>query len=189
MKIIIKLKLHSSIKLPNYCVYINDEILYDSIDNGIREEIIIDTEYIDILRENKLIIEHYGKTDNDTIFKNGEIIADSSVELISIAIGKIEFDYLILQRYPFIPEYSDGYYDYAKNNNITISKILYNILNFGFNGKYVFSFKQDIRQDYFNALLQSEREMHEIHNTTFEYEEIDDNIDYMFELKKELGML
>lgn len=78
---------------------------------------------------NRLSIFLLNKTDNDTVDNK-----DKAVIIERIGIEKFYFKSIMLQSL-YKPNYSQGYYDYAKKNNIKVDSIIHsNYL--GFNGEW-----------------------------------------------------
>lgn len=184
MDIIIILKLHESNVLPKFNIKLNGKSYYDSVQNVRCDHICFNVKNDVINDNNELIIEHYGKLDEHTLYIDNEIVADCSVELVSVQIDDILFDDIILYTKPYYPIYSDGYYQYAKEKNIEVTDVLYNVLNFGFNGMYKFQFERNFYKTYFNELLSVERKLHEKGINASIGDEYEEEIDYINELNK-----
>ena len=82
---------------------------------------------------NRLSIFLLNKSDRDTI--NGR---DKAVVVNSIRLEELEYP-LFMHLSKYQPEYSEGYYQYAEKNNITVEPVIHsNYL--GFNGEWFFEF-------------------------------------------------
>jgi hypothetical protein len=113
----------------------------------------------DIQDHNQLCIEHFGKTNRDTICNEaGQIISDRAAELISITIGKYEIPKNILFKQPFAVKWPENLIRDAAKENRVLPDCLYDNLYFGFNGTYTFNFAKDMRKDYYYYFWQMERD-------------------------------
>jgi len=164
MKIQIFLKLFkANNKAPLYNIFLNNN-KYEPVDNNVHSVVELDIDNEKLLENNILVIEHYGKTDLDTRLDGNTIVEDLAIELEKIIINDIEFDQLMLYLNPFYPVYSQGFYKYAEENNLTIDDRL-KTLYFGFNGKYYFQFKKEYRSDYYEKLLKLEENISKENNS------------------------
>lgn len=153
MKIKIKL---SSYNQPTVRIAVNRVVYFDSALHTQLTEIEFDA---DIQDHNQLSIEHFGKTNRDTICnEEGQIISDRAAELIGVTIGKYEIPKNILFKQPFAVKWPENLVKNAEKENRTLPDCLYNNLYFGFNGTYTFDFAKDMRKDYYYYFWQMERD-------------------------------
>ena len=153
MNIKIRLSAHN---LPNIRIAVNDIVYFDSVLHNRLTEIEFDAAILD---SNQLTIEHFGKTNQDTICdESGKIVADRAAELIEITIGQYQIPTNILFKKPFRVQWPTNLIEDAERENRTLPECLYNNLYFGFNGTYTFDFARDLRKDYYYYFWQMERD-------------------------------
>jgi len=153
MNIKITLSAHNQ---PTIRISFNNIVYFDSVLPNQLTEIEFDTGIQD---NNQLAIEHFGKTNQDTICNQaGQIISDRAAELVSITIGKYEIPKNILFKQPFAVRWPENLVEDAERENRTLPGCLYNNLYFGFNGIYTFDFSGDLRKDYYYYFWQMERD-------------------------------
>ena len=153
MNIKITLSAHTQ---PTIRISVNNIVYFDSVLHNQLTEIEFDA---DIQDTNQLAIEHFGKTNQDTICdETGQIISDRAAELVSINIGKYEIPKNILFKQPFAVRWPENLVEDAERENRTLPGCLYNNLYFGFNGIYTFDFSGDLRKDYYYYFWQMERD-------------------------------
>jgi len=141
---------------PTIRISVNNIVYFDSVLHSQLTEIEFDA---DIQDSNQLAIEHFGKTNHDTICNEaGQIISDRAAELVSINIGKYEIPKNILFKQPFAVRWPENLVEDAERENRTLPGCLYNNLYFGFNGIYTFDFSGDLRKDYYYYFWQMERD-------------------------------
>ena len=88
---------------------------------------------LDASESNRLSIFFTNKVDADT--QNGK---DKAVVISSIGIEGFHYE-SFMHKTQYCPDYSDGYYNYAKENNITVEPVIHsNYL--GFNGEWFLEF-------------------------------------------------
>jgi len=153
MNIKIRLSAHDR---PTIRISVNSIVYFESILHNRLTEIEFDA---DLQDNNQLSIEHFGKTNQDTICdETGQIISDRAAELVSITIGKYEIPRNILFKQPFEVKWPENLIEDAERENQTLPSCLYNNLYFGFNGTYTFDFAEDLRKDYYYYFWQMERD-------------------------------
>ena len=153
MNIKIRLSAHDQ---PTIRISVNGFVYFDSVLHNRLTEIEFDAGLQD---SNQLSIEHFGKTNQDTICdETGQIISDRAAELVSINIGKYEIPKNILFKQPFAVRWPENLVEDAERENRTLPGCLYNNLYFGFNGIYTFDFSGDLRKDYYYYFWQMERD-------------------------------
>jgi len=132
---------------PSVRIKINDIKLFDDV---VYTENFTFTKEIENLKDiNFLTIEHYNKSNKDTISDGDKIIEDKAIELKSIIIDRYKVPEVILYSNKFYPQYPKNIADapeYITNN-----------LYFGYNGIYYFSFEKDISVWYYKMLLLKEK--------------------------------
>lgn len=72
---------------PNARIIVDNDILQDFTVDDINTSASIDIDYLD--GDHILEIERYGKTNNNIVLKDGEILQDQSIELVSIHYNNI----------------------------------------------------------------------------------------------------
>lgn len=160
MNIKVKLRALKGRSLPSCRILFNDHILYESTIIGERD-IILDVPASDILDNNILTIEHFNKQNSDTIVDdNGNIIADTAIELSGLVIEELNVPITTLHNYPFYPYWPDNIIEEFVNNNQEIPKKIENNLYFGFNGKWLIDINKDYRINYFQLLWNEESNAH-----------------------------
>ena len=153
MNIKIRLSAHDQ---PTIRISVNSIVYFDSVLHNRLTEIEFDA---DLQDNNQLSIEHFGKTNQDTICdETGQIISDRAAELVGITIGKYEIPRNILYKQPFAVKWPENLIKDAERENRTLPDCLYNNLYFGFNGTYTFNFAGDLRKDYYYYFWQMERD-------------------------------
>lgn len=153
MNVKIRLSAHDC---PTVRISVNNIVYFDSILHNRLTEIEFDT---DLQYSNQLSIEHFGKTNQDTICdETGQIISDRAAELVGITIGKYEIPRNILYKQPFAVKWPENLIEDAEKENRILPNCLYNNLYFGFNGIYTFDFAGDLRKDYYYYFWQMERD-------------------------------
>lgn len=128
---------------------------------------------------NVLEIEHYGKSNNDTVVdSSGKIVSDLSVELSSMFIDDIQILETVLYDTPFYVKWPENLIDDFINRGENPPEYLKNNLYFGFNGIYCFQFSNNISQEYYKQFWIDEVQAH--YNQT-EQQEQDEVFDRMGE--------
>lgn len=141
---------------PTVRISVNNIVYFDSVLLNRLTEIEFNA---DVQDANQLSIEHFGKTNQDTICDDaGQIISDRAAELVGITIAKYEIPRNILFKQPFAVQWPENLIQDAKRENRILPNCLYNNLYFGFNGTYTFDFARDLRKDYYYYFWQMERD-------------------------------
>lgn len=152
MNIKLKFNYHASDHWPSFRVWFNNLLLADYATDSTPTNITFDVDALDPLDSNELVIEHYGKTDQDTILDStGNILKDRAVEIKAIIINGFEQPRNTLagkKFWPVWPAHITNMPEYVTNH-----------LYLGFNGKYKFNFPKNISQDYYDQLWEQEREL------------------------------
>ena len=147
----------SNQRWPTVDIRINSDSYY----NGeIREshELVFDFLPID---NNVLEIEHYGKSNNDTVVdSSGKIVSDLSVELSSMFIDDTQILETVLYDTPFYVKWPKNLIDDFVNRGEKPPEYLKNNLYFGFNGTYYFQFSNNISQEYYKQFWIDEVQAH-----------------------------
>ena len=162
----IKLKLHKSTKVPFFRIYADDQLLIDKQDADHQEILNLQADGLGD-GVHKLIIEHYGKTDLDTVCDaEGKIVADRAIELLSISIDGFEVPKNELFKQKFYPIWPPHFQDcpaYLTDNNWL-----------GFNGRWILEFNQPFAKDYYGAFWLNE----EMNNIRLHDSTVDDKDEY-----------
>ena len=147
----------------NNVVYVDDEI----------SELSEHTLTIDPLLQNVLSIEHYNKTNQDTIVDDSNnIVSDLSIELLGITIDNNSILHTVLHTMPFYVNWPENIVsDYHKKNE-TPPEFITNNLYFGFNGTYKFEFTDNSDIDYFTTFWLDESQAHANQTETADGEEV-----------------
>ena len=77
---------------PTARIIVDDDILQEFIVDQTNTSVSVELDYFD--GEHVLEIERYGKTDNNVVFDNGQILQDQSIELIAI-----HYDNIVLPKH------------------------------------------------------------------------------------------
>jgi len=164
MKIKIKLNGNGiSNKNPMVKISINDVDHYNGEIAGLRDFIF----YFEPSDNNILKIEHYNKTNNDTVVDSqGKIVADLSVELLSIHIDEIKIIDTVLYSMPYYVNWPQNIIDDYHSNNQEPPAYIDNNLYFGFNGIYEFAFSDNVVVEYYKQFWLDEVQAHK--NQTLE---------------------
>lgn len=89
-----------------------------------------------------ILLERFGKNDNETIIENGTIIRDQTLAINRMWINDVLLETPILQKNAqFYPEYSESNIKYADEHNIELELVKQDLTLF-YNGRWVFNFKQ-----------------------------------------------
>lgn len=115
----------------------------------------------DPLDSNTLTVEHYNKTNQDTVVDaQGNITGDLSIELVSIHINDVEIMNTVLYSMPFFVQWPENILEDYRNKNQEPPEYIDNNLYFGFNGEYRFSFSGDVVAEYYNQFWLDEVQAH-----------------------------
>ena len=158
MKIKIKLLGNSSNgKKPMVDLSINNTSFYNgTVDH--KQEFIY---YIKPEKNNILKIQHYNKTNEDTIVDaQGKIQQDLSVELASLHIDDVEIMETVLFSMPFYVDWPENIKDDYHNKGEVPPEYIENNLYFGFNGTYKFAFSDDVVVEYYKQFWLDEVQAH-----------------------------
>jgi hypothetical protein len=102
-----------------------------------------------------VIISNTGKTDQDTIIKDGQIIRDQSLTIQRMwANGVLLENEQISKFAKFYPVYQKNNIDYAQDHNITLPLEIHQ-LDFYYNGNWIFEFEQPFFTWYNQQLMDS----------------------------------
>lgn len=111
---------------------------------------------------NSLEIVHKNKTNQDTVVNShGDIVEDRSVELKELIINGHRVKDTVLYNSPFFVEWPENIVEDYKKNDQAAPLFIKNTLYFGFNGKYVYEFMSDPRQEHFRQLWLDEVQAHQ----------------------------
>lgn len=111
---------------------------------------------------NFLEIVHKNKTNQDTVVNDtGIIVEDRSVELKELAINGQRVKDTVLYDSPFYVEWPLNILEDYKNKSQVAPEFIKNTLYFGFNGRYVYQFLSDRRQEHFRQLWLDEVQSHQ----------------------------
>jgi hypothetical protein len=156
-KIKITLKSHKSNQGPWTKISINNQEYFNQ---QINEELIeIEVDCQNLHEQNMLIVEHYNKTNRDTLVDSqGNIIADKALELIDLHINGLQVPRNILYKKPFYVVWPQNLVDQAAREGRVLPEFIDKNLYFGFNGKYCFNFTNNFKKEYFSYHFQMERD-------------------------------
>jgi len=128
---------------------------------------------IDPLLQNVLSIEHYNKTNDDTIVDDSNnIVADLSVELLGITIDNNSILHTVLHTMPFYVNWPENIIADYQEKDETPPEFITNNLYFGFNGVYKFNFTNNSDIDYFTTFWLDEAQAHANQTETADGEEV-----------------
>ena len=158
MKIKIVLKGNSSTnKNPMSKITINNQDYFDGEVVGERDFIF----YFNPIENNTLQIEHYNKTNDDTIVdQSGKIISDLSIELMSIHIDGVEILDTVLYSMPYYVKWPQNIVEDYRSKNQELPEYIENNLYFGFNGVYKFAFSDNVVVEYYKQFWLDEVQAH-----------------------------
>lgn len=168
----IKIKLRGNCangKSPKVRLSVNDTVYVDTEISEINEH----TLNIQPLLQNVLYIEHYNKTNDDTIVDDSNnIVADLSVELLDITIDNNSILHTVLHTMPFYVNWPENIVSDYHEKNETPPEFIINNLYFGFNGIYKFNFTDNSDIDYFTTFWLDEAQAHVNQTETADGEEV-----------------
>ena len=168
----IKIKLRSNRangKSPKVRLSVNNVVYVDAEISEISEH----TLTIDPLLQNVLSIEHYNKTNDDTIVDDSNnIVADLSVELLGITIDNNSILHTVLHTMPFYVNWPENIIADYQEKDETPPEFITNNLYFGFNGVYKFNFTNNSDIDYFTTFWLDEAQAHANQTETANGEEV-----------------
>ena len=168
----IKIKLRSNRangKSPKVRLSVNNVVYVDAEISEISEH----TLTIDPLLQNVLSIEHYNKTNDDTIVDDSNnIVADLSVELLGITIDNNSILHTVLHTMPFYVNWPENIIADYQEKDETPPEFITNNLYFGFNGVYKFNFTNNSDIDYFTTFWLDEAQAHANQTETADGEEV-----------------
>ena len=128
---------------------------------------------INPLSQNVLSIEHYNKTNDDTIVDaNNNIVADLSAELLDITIDNNSILQTVLHSMPFYVNWPENIVSDYHEKNETPPEFITNNLYFGFNGIYKFNFTDNSDIDYFTTFWLDEAQAHVNQTETADGEDV-----------------
>jgi len=158
MKIEINLRGNSSHnKNPMAKIIVNDREYFNGEIIGQRDFIF----YFEPNEENVLQIEHYNKTNNDTVVdQTGKIVSDLSLELLSIRIDDVEIINTVLYSMPFYVNWPANIIEDYRSKNQDPPQYIENNLYFGFNGVYKFAFSDNVIVEYYKQFWLDEAQAH-----------------------------
>lgn len=170
MKIKIRLRGNcSNGKSPKVKIYVNNVLYVDTEISEISEH----TLTINPLPQNVLSIEHYNKTNDDTIVDaNNNIVADLSAELLDITIDNNSILQTVLHSMPFYVNWPENIVSDYHEKNETPPEFITNNLYFGFNGIYKFNFTDNSDIDYFTTFWLDEAQAHVNQTETADGEDV-----------------
>jgi hypothetical protein len=170
MKIKIRLRGNcSNGKSPKVKIYVNNVLYVDTEISEISEH----TLTINPLSQNVLSIEHYNKTNDDTIVDaNNNIVADLSAELLDITIDNNSILQTVLHSMPFYVNWPENIVSDYHEKNETPPEFITNNLYFGFNGIYKFNFTDNSDIDYFTTFWLDEAQAHVNQTETADGEDV-----------------
>jgi hypothetical protein len=168
----IKIKLRGNCangKFPKVRLSVNNVVYVDAEISEISEH----TLTIDPLLQNVLSIEHYNKTNDDTIVDDSNnIVDDLSVELLGITIDNNSILHTVLHTMPFYVNWPENIIADYQEKDETPPKFITNNLYFGFNGVYKFNFTNNSDIDYFTTFWLDEAQAHANQTETANGEEV-----------------
>jgi len=170
MKIKIRLRGNcSNGKSPKVKISVNNVLYVDTEISEISEH----TLTINPLSQNVLSIEHYNKTNDDTIVDaNNNIVADLSAELLDITIDNNSILQTVLHSMPFYVNWPENIVSDYHEKNETPPEFITNNLYFGFNGIYKFNFTDNSDIDYFTTFWLDEAQAHVNQTETADGEDV-----------------
>jgi len=110
---------------------------------------------VDFLVEDEDCIEfrNYGKTENDTVIVDGQIIKDQCIEITKIWVNNIQIEkHFVEKSSKFCPMYQRSNIEYAVKHNIELPTITHEI-KFYYNGIWQFNFTQPFFKWYNHLVL------------------------------------
>jgi hypothetical protein len=124
---------NNRLKGPNFRIHFNDRLL-DRQDNYL-EDHYSRTFELDVTEvNNKIVIEHLGKSPKDTIVKKDVVVADVAIRLVDIKFNRVSCHPVDLHENYFYPtNWRYELKDKIKNN-----------LYFGYNGRYEYRFQKPV---------------------------------------------
>jgi hypothetical protein len=133
----LELKLSHGTTWPTWTINQPSTVI-DTREDGVYRFVTIDINIV----SSPVTINNIGKTDQDTIIKDGQIIRDQSLSIHKIwANGVLLENELISKFAKFYPEYQKNNIDYAQSHNIMLPLEI-SQLDFYYNGTWIFEFEQ-----------------------------------------------
>lgn len=184
MNLKIKLKANfAKDKKPSIKISVNDAVLYNGFIDCNEKEYSFDVEP---MHQNQLTIEHYNKQNSDTVIdKNGNIVEDLSIELVSIEIDDVKILETVLYNMPFYVNWPDNLIEDFKNKGELVPEYITNNLYFGFNGIYKFDFSNNILVDYYKQFWFDETQAHQNQTLSYNGQEIFNRMGVTVEINKD----
>lgn len=107
----------------------------------------------DIGQQTNIVLERTGKTDDETVIENGQIIRDQTIKINRIWVNDVLLETQAIQKVvQFYPNYSESNIKYARENNIHLEVVKSDLTLF-YNGRWVFNFNQPFFTWYNQILL------------------------------------
>jgi hypothetical protein len=146
----LELKLSRGATWPTWTVNQPNTII-DTREDGHNQFVTVDIN----ITTSPVIINNTGKTDQDTIVKDGQIIRDQSLTIQRMWANGVLLENEQISRFAkFYPIYQKNNIDYAQDHNITLPLEIHQ-LNFYYNGKWIFEFEQPFFTWYNQQLMDS----------------------------------
>jgi hypothetical protein len=120
------------------------------IDTNNTQTIVIDVPVTKL--DTSITLTNFGKTDQDTIMENGQIVRDQTLVINRVWANAILLEhYLIKDQSQTMPDYTQSNLDYAKEHNIELARVLQTD-KLNYNGTWKFNFEQPFFE-WYNYLL------------------------------------
>jgi|MDTC01.1.fsa_nt_gb hypothetical protein len=144
---------------PTARIFANKDCVYDGFIEDVRT---FDFNIDHVYKSNLLRIQHYGKTNEDTICDSDwNIIEDKSVELVDLKFNGLSVLPTVLYDKFFYVDWPENIVEDYKNKGETPPEYITNNLYFGFNGTYEFDFSNRIENDYYESFWVDEAKAHQ----------------------------
>lgn len=142
MKLNFKLTLYSQYwnREPGLKVFVNDTLIEEKyITESADDPCILEFSVNNDSTDQFLCLEKFGKTIEDTLVEDGQIVKDQSIHIVDLEINQIPVDKLIYRSY-FVPEYPEPWASEQKQNGNILPERIKPCTDLFHNGKWIFEF-------------------------------------------------
>lgn len=142
MKLNFKITVYSQYwnRTPGLKVFVNDKFITEKqVSESINDPCIIEFSTDADEHDQILCLEKFGKTIDDTLVENGQIIKDQSIHIVDLEINQISVDKLIYKSY-FVPDYPEPWASEQKQIGNILPERIQPCTDLFHNGKWLFEF-------------------------------------------------
>lgn len=121
-KVTLTLKLTCGVNFPSWKIPYQFEILKEQVIND--DEKLITVEFF--TNNDSIELEYYGRTPQDTVVRNNEIIKNQNLKIENLLINDVKIELLSIRDYmEFVPVYDSHRITYAKQNKIDLPTVIH----------------------------------------------------------------